>query len=367
MATPVSPVKSTSIRKAQVPISCHFCNGNKIIWKCEECDAIMCNSCKDKIHDRIKSTKYHEVVTFKNLGDDPSSSTEVSSEVISSIFNSYMTTIPVSNLQCTDDDILYIIANKDQEKLVKGKMLKASIRTLMSLDESIFDIAVNNQGEVLFTQLSRVPESPLRLLLPSGEIQTLINPKPMRLLALHFNGDNELICGLREQGPPLPLHDFSVRQVVVFGSDYKRKMTFEFDVKGNRLFSHPARIRTNSKNVMYIIDWTETNLTGRIVALDRSGRLKFTYCGPTYFEFFKPTSVVVTQSDIIVLSDQHNDALLALDSRGHLLAIQYVDELGITTPCALCIDSEGFLLIGCYEDEGRSGKIHAVKMTQSLM
>lgn len=189
----------------------------------------------------------------------------------------------------------------------------------------------------------------------------------MRLLALHFNEDNELICCLREQDPPLLLHDFSVTQVVVFGRDYKRKITFEFDVKGNRLFTHPARIRTHSENLMCIVDWEESNRTGKIVALDRSGRLKFSYCGPTYFKFFKPISVVVTQSDIIVLSDQHNDALLALDSSGHLLAIQYVHELGITTPCALCIDSEGFLLIGCYEDEGRSGKIHAVKMTQSLM
>ncbi|XP_052072759.1 uncharacterized protein LOC127710842 [Mytilus californianus] len=359
--------RSASIRRAQVPMPCGFCNGNKIQWKCEECDIFMCNTCKDKIHGRIKSTKDHEVISFKNIKEDSFSSTEVSSDVISSIFNSYITTIPVSNLQCSDDDILYIIASKDQEKLIKGKMLKASIRTMMSLDEAIFDIAVNKQGELLFTQLSRVPESPLRLLLMSGEIRTLINPNPMRLLALHLNKDNELVCGLREQGPPFPIHDFSVRQVVIFGSDYKRKMTFEFDGKGNRLFSHPARIRTDSKNVTYIVDWIASNLSGRIVALDRSGRLKFSYCGPTYFNFFKPSSIVVTPSDNIVLSDQHNDALLALNSRGNLLAIQFVHELNITTPCALCIDSEGFLLIGCYQDEGQSGKIHAVKLTETLM
>ncbi|XP_063448148.1 uncharacterized protein LOC134727696 [Mytilus trossulus] len=364
MATPVT---SASIRKAQIPISCHFCNGNKIKWKCEECDIMMCNSCKDNIHERIKSTKDHEVLSFDNVGEDTSASTGVSSEVISSIFNSYTTTVPVHNLLCTDDDIVYILANiPTQEKLIKVKMLKASIRTLMSLDEPIFDIALNKKGNVVFTNVSRVPDSPIRMLLPSGEIKTVLDPKPMRLLALHLNEDNELICGLREEGCPFPIHDFSVRQVVVFGSDYRKKNTFEFDVKRKRLFAYPSRIRTNSQNIIYILDWTDSNHNGKIVAIDRSGFLKFTYYGPNSFEFFRPTSMVVTPSDNIVLCDKENDALLALNSRGTLVAIQIVHEMNIRDPCALCIDSEGFLLIGCVESGNESGKIHAVKMTEKL-
>lgn len=362
MATPVT---SASIRKAQVPISCHFCNGNKIEWKCEECDIMMCNSCKDNIHERIKSTKDHEVLSYDNVGNDPSASTEVSSEIISSIFNSYTTNVPVHCLVCSDDDIVHIVSNCPIEKIIKGKMLKASIRTLMSLDEAIFDIALSKKGEIFFTQLSRVPDSPIRMLLPSGKSTMVLDPKPMRLLALHLNKDNELICGLREQGPTFPIHDFSVRQVVVFGSDYKKKNAFEFDVKRNRLFRYPARIRTNSKNVIYIIDWTDSDKNGKIVAIDKSGNLKFTYFGPTNFKFFQPTSLVVTPSDNIVLSDKCNDALLALNSKGNLIAIQIVHEMNITDPCALCIDSEGFLLIGCSERDD-SGKIHAVKVTEKL-
>lgn len=326
----------------------------------------MCNSCKDNIHERIKSTKDHEVVSYDKVGEASTASTEVSYEVISSIFNSYTTTVPVHNLLCTDDDIIYIVASRVIEKLIKGKMLKASIRTLMSLDEPIFDIAVNKNGELLFTNLSKVPESPVRMFLPSGEIKTILDPKPMRLLALHLNTDDELICGLREQGPSFSLHDFCVRQVVVFGRDYKRKITYEFDTKGRKLFTYPARIRTNSKNVTYVLDWTNDS-TGRLVAIDRIGHLKFTFSGPTYFEGFNPTSIVVTPSDNIVLCDKTNDALLVLNQKGNLIAIQMVNEMNITTPCSLAIDSERFLLIGCVENDRESGKIHAVKMVETLM
>lgn len=357
---------SASIRKAQIPISCHFCNGNKIKWKCEECDIMMCNSCKDNIHERIKSTKDHEVLSYDKVGNDPSASTEVSSEIISSIFNSYTTTVPVHNLLCTDNDIVYILANNNKENLMKVKMLKASIRKILSLGEPIFDIAVNKKGELFFTLLSRVAESPIRMLLTTGEIQTVLDPKPLRFLALHLNKDDEFVCSLREQGSPFPLHDFSARQVVVFGSDYKRKMTFEFDPNGKRLFAYPGRIRTDSKNVIYIIDWLDKNLSGRIVAMERNGRLKFTFCRPTNFEIFKPMSIVVTPNDNIVICDYFNDALLALNSKGSIIAVQFVHEMNISSINALCIDSEGFLLIGCAENDNESGTIHAVKMTETI-
>ncbi|VDI57326.1 Hypothetical predicted protein [Mytilus galloprovincialis] len=101
----------------------------------------------------------------------------------------------------------------------------------------------------------------------------------MILLAIHVNKDNEVIVGLREQGPPFPVQDFSVRQVIIFGSDYQRKVTLEFDKKGNKLFSYVHRIRTDSRNVVYVIDCLDNDNNGRIVAVDRNGRLKFTYDG----------------------------------------------------------------------------------------
>lgn len=85
---------SVSIKNALVPISCSVCNRSTLKWKCEECDIFMCNSCNE----RIKSTENHIAVSFENIEEDPSSSTDISSKVITSIFNSYMNTVPVSNI-----------------------------------------------------------------------------------------------------------------------------------------------------------------------------------------------------------------------------------------------------------------------------
>lgn len=111
-----------------------------------------------------------------------------------------------------------------------------------------------------------------------------------------------------------------------------------------------------SKTVSYIIDWQAQNQVGRIVAMERNGRLKFTYCGPTNFEFFQPLSIVVNPSDNVVICGTFNNALLALNSNGYLIALQFVHEMNILETNALCIDSEGFLLTGCSENEGESGK-----------
>lgn len=360
------PSTSANIRKAQVPISCNLCNENPITWKCEECDILMCDSCKNRIHERMKSTKDHEVISVFNKEEDPSASIEVSSEVISYIFHSYTTDIPVGNLLCSDEDIVYIAGSKNFNKLIKVKMLKRSLRTLMSFEIPTFDIAANEHGGVLFTHISREPESPISILLSSGEIKTVLDPTPMRLLAIHLTKDNELICGLREQGDPFPLHDFSVRQVVIFGIDYKKKMTFETDTKGRKFFAYPGRIRTDSKMDIYIVDWRDKDHNGKIVAIGGNGRLKFTYRGPNNFEIFKPMSIVVTPSDNIVLSEKHNHALLVLNSKGALISLQCVRDINITYPIALCIDSEGFLLIGCFH-ENDTGKIHAVRITEKFM
>lgn len=88
-----------------------------------------------------------------------------------------------------------------------------------------------------------------------------------------------MICGLREQGPPFPVHDFSVHQIVIFGSDYRRKITLGNDTYGRKLFEYPSCIRTDSQNVMYVIDIENTQFEGKLLAVDRTGRLKFSYGG----------------------------------------------------------------------------------------
>lgn len=188
----------------------------------------------------------------------------------------------------------------------------------------------------------------------------------MRVLALHVNGDNELICGLRgEQGPPFQVHEFTVRQIVKFDSDYRRKVTLEHDTKGRKLFSYPARIHTDSKNVIYVVDSENATMAGKLLAIDRTGRLKFSYSGPSSFEHFRPTTVAVNQK--IPLYCYLNNVLIVLNQKGILLAFQFLSDFSMKTSDAICIDNEGFLLIGCRGKGDQNGTIHVMKIADRFM
>lgn len=360
--------KSGSIAKAQVPVSCHFCNGLGSKWKCEECDVFMCSACKEKVHGKLKSSLSHEVVSIHDMVKDTLVSNEVSSEVVTSIFNSYTTSVPVMSLMSSNDDIVYFLDNSNPAEFtfIKGKLMKASIRILETHNLPIFDFTLNRNDEVLFTNVGLEKESPVRII-SFGEVRTVLDPKPMRLVALHINRNDELICGLRENGPAFPLHDFAVRQIVIFGSDYQRKVTLENDTKQKKLFMCPVRIQTDSENVIYVVDWENEEQFGKLVAVDRTGLLKFSYRGPPDIENIRPYGVAVTPKDNIILIDYRNDALHALNTKGILLALQFLNQLNIENPTTICIDNEGFLLVGCYGKGGENGKIHVVKMVEHFM
>ncbi|CAG2230374.1 unnamed protein product [Mytilus edulis] len=147
--------KSTSIRKAQVPVSCYFCKGQGIKWKCEECNVRMCNTCKVTVHQGLPSTQDHDVVSIQDISQSSPGSQEVTSVVISSVFNSYKTTLPaVNNLICWNDDLLifnYSGKTSAKHQVMKGKLLKSSIQILQTFNKSIFDMAINQDGEIFFS------------------------------------------------------------------------------------------------------------------------------------------------------------------------------------------------------------------------
>ncbi|XP_052064400.1 uncharacterized protein LOC127704398 [Mytilus californianus] len=330
----------------------------------------MCNSCKVTVHQGLLSSQDHDVISIQDISKSSPGSQEVTSIVISSVFNSYTTTLPaVNTLLCTNDDLLifnYCGNTCAKHQVMSGKLLKSSIKILQTLKKSIFDFATNKDGEILFIEYDT---NKIQLLSPAGEVNTVLDISPMKPLAIHVNKDNEVIVGIREQGPPFPVQDFSVRQVIIFGSDYQRKITLEFDKKGNKLFRYALRIRTDSKNVVYVSDRFDNDGNGRIVAVDRNGRLKFTYDGQTYSETFQPQGITITPNDNIVVADYDNDALHVINSKGDLLGLQSIfKDLGINDPCSLCFDNEGYLLIGCGKGKNENyGKIHVAKMVDSLM
>lgn len=360
----------------KIQILCQFCDGQAIQWKCDECEKFMCLPCKETVHEKLKASQHHGIANIVDIlknnpdivEDNPAQS-EVASEVISSVFNSYTTAIPVINsLVCSEDGCVYFIHQKIEEKsiLVKGELHDSSINISKALKKRIFDTAINKDGDLLFNEM--VDNNDVCILSQSGEINTVIDTSPMRPLSLHVNKDNELMVGIKEQGPIFPVQKDSVRQVIIFGSDNKKKVTLETDTKRRKLFSYPARIETDSTNVLYVADWMDTDLSGRIVAVDTSGNLKFAYEGNPDLQPFFPHGIAITPSDNIILSDQSNNALHVLNSTGELLGLHLLDSiLHIKAPLSLCLDHEGHLLIGSGKLDDSNAKIYVTKVAKKFI
>lgn len=60
---------SKTIRRCQVALLCQFCEiENRIKWKCLDCDKMMCQRCREKIHPKFPSANCHTIVDIKNIG-----------------------------------------------------------------------------------------------------------------------------------------------------------------------------------------------------------------------------------------------------------------------------------------------------------
>lgn len=133
------------------------------------------------------------------------------------------------------------------------------------------------------------------------------------------------------------------------------------------MFSYVYRIVTDSDNNIYAIDILG-NHEGRIVALERYAGIKFIYKGHNNVNIsqpsFNPMSSVITETDIIIISNEYNNSLHALTTKGELIGLQTVNDLAIEYPLSLCLDSEGCLLIGCNTVvyEANDAKIHVAKI-----
>lgn len=63
---------ASSSSEIQTPINCQLCETEKLIkWKCFDCDLLICDKCKDKIHLKIKGVQEHRILDIKDIGDQP--------------------------------------------------------------------------------------------------------------------------------------------------------------------------------------------------------------------------------------------------------------------------------------------------------
>ncbi|XP_063408985.1 uncharacterized protein LOC134692463 [Mytilus trossulus] len=363
-----------SIRTAQSPLSCQLCdNPNVIKWKCKDCELLMCDTCKERIHPKFKLSETHTILAIKDIGKEESDisaqfgSLQISQPVIASLLSTYTSKFACfGKIQYSSNDTLYCSYHTKESgyKFFVIRFLKESIRVLKELDIKCTDFAISSKDEIFYGQYHG---SELKVVSTDGVKNIVLNTSPMVILGIHINKDNEIILGLREQGSIFPVTEFRTRLIVVFDVNNKRKLKIEYDQNGEKLFSYVWRISTDSDNNIYAIDQFE-NFDGRIIALERSGSVKFFYKGHDSVNTpdtpFNPIGIVITKKDIIIICDKNNNSLHALNTKGDLIGLQTVTYLGVEFPFSLCLDSEGFLLIGCNTriNKANNAKIHVARI-----
>lgn len=334
----------------------------------------MCDNCRERIHPIFKLSETHTIISIKEIGkeecDMPTQlgSLQISHPVISLLLSTYTSDVPAfSKIQYSGNDTIYCSYHVDQQvyKFFVIRLLKESIKEIQKSDIQCTDFALGSKDEIYYGQFRG---SEVKVLSNDGVTKTILSTSPMLILSIHINSDNEIILGLREQGSTFPVTKLSNRHIAIFGENKIRKCIIEYDQKGKKLFSYIWRISTDSYNNIYAIDLFE-NLDGRLIALDRSGGLTFIYKGHSSINTsnrqFNPMGVAITKTNVIIVSDENNHSLHALNTKGELIGLQTVTNLGIQLPVSLCLNNEGFLLIGCYvSDSGaRNAKIYVTKIT----
>ena len=139
----------------------------------------------------------------------------------------------------------------------------------------------------------------------------------------------------------------------VLSQDGKRLILFEFDQIGERLFTWPCRLNSNSSGDVCVVDWTDSD-NGRIVCLDSTGVLKWIYAGNPYNarKLFHPYDMVTTSDgNVYMVCSAKENAIHVLNHEGEIIKYQQSIDLGIYRPYSMDIDREGRLLVGNYQGQ----------------
>ncbi|XP_076103865.1 uncharacterized protein LOC143072679 [Mytilus galloprovincialis] len=268
----------------------------------------------------------------------------------------------VANLVCCDDRSI-LISGFPSPILHKLKLTNESLCDLHTFKTNISNMALLPSGDLLLS----TNESNLTILSCST---SKVNPtkfsvNPLITLGVHVTSDHKILVGVREnQRKPFPVN--GPRQVIMMSMDGEKEKVYHTDNKGKLIFTLPYKITTDNDNNIYVVDILDEEERARIVALDKTNRVRWIYTGNPDInkkQTLKPGDLVATKSDSIIVTDYYHHMIHILNTSGQ--CIHYLntkDKLGIESPFSLDIDSTGTLYIGCrtYQGESNEAKIYTV-------
>ncbi|CAC5418607.1 unnamed protein product [Mytilus coruscus] len=270
----------------------------------------------------------------------------------------------VENLLCCNDAAVRI-SYFYSHYLQKVELSNGSLHTTQIYGNGIISMALLPSGDILVSDM----ESSLKILpYSTSKVKpTKYDVYPFVTLAVHVTSDHRIVVGARENQPnSFPV--IGARQVIMMNMDGKQEKVYRTDNEGKPIFTVPYRITTDNDNNIYVIDVINKDWSGRILALDKTNGVKWTYSGHPYIntkQTFKPRDLVVSNFDNIITTDSTVHMIYIVNTSGQCIHhLNTEDLLGIELPFSVEIDNSGTLYLGCstYKGEREEAKIYTIQV-----
>ncbi|XP_071169014.1 uncharacterized protein [Mytilus edulis] len=284
------------------------------------------------------------VVTQSNIGvlqsvDIPLPEVKVSLSIV----NQYQTNLSaVTYLSPCPDDSLWIACNPDVV-LQKVKPEGTNLKTISTFNIVIYGMAILASDNLLIkvkgkTRLQMISSS-------TGKVTDCVyDIKPFIATAIHITSGGQVIVGggTTEGGGA----------VFVINKNGDHEAVYEHDKHNQPMFSYPRSITTTSNSNIHVADLNihPDRGSGRVVVLGQAGDVINIYDGDTDINKkkpFRPTGIVTTPRDNVIVADLNTDTLHILNNSGHLITYIKTTDNGIELSYSLAFSQTGQLFIGC--------------------
>ncbi|XP_063435806.1 uncharacterized protein LOC134716733 [Mytilus trossulus] len=341
---------SQSAIRSQASAKCGICDNDRPIkWKCIDCSKLLCNHCKEKIHPNLKDKENHQVVNIKDVGQP--------TVVQLNINKQYQTEQPVvENISYSHDDSLWI-SNGADKVLQRVKPEGTKLNILSSFNTKVYDMTVTQSNNLLIS----TDGMKLKQISNTGTLtDSVYNVSPFISTAVHITSDNNvLVAGGTEVR----------RAVILMNQNGDHEKVYEHDQHKQPLFTYLRKITSTRNGNIHVVDGKKSDDRYRLVVLGQGGDIINIYTGETEINKdkpFRPTDIVTTPKDNVIVADMHTHTLHIMNNAGLLMTYYKTSDINIRYPCSLAFTPIGQLYIGCGRSAGSTkneAKIYEVTIS----